>query len=249
MVKAIRIMGVVASGMLVCGLVACGSGSDTAETSPKSGISGPTTNPVAGPPAPGPNPPAAPPPGAVPPEGAPPAPAPHHQYTIVDFIRDNAIVETHLHPGGAGAPVIELPTPPGWTDAGSTTPQWAWNAIYFTDPAMSADPPNIVTLVSKLTGVAANRVLAYAPGELRNMADFDGAEGTVLKVGGFNAWERSGTFSRSDGVRRAIVQTTVVVPGPDGAVIMQHNADGPPDQLGLLSDTMRIIDDQTTIKP
>lgn len=247
MVKAIRLMGVAASGVLVCGLVSCGSGSDTAATSSKSGISGPAATPAAGPPAPGAG-PSAPAPGAAPPEGAPPAPAPH-QYTIVDFIRDNGIVETHLHPGGAGAPAIELPTPPGWDDAGSTTPEWAWNAIYFADPAMSADPPNIVTLVSKLSGIAANRVLAYAPGELRNMADFDGPEGTAMKVGGFNAWERGGTFTRSDGVRRAIVQTTVVVPAADGAIIMQHNADGLPDQLGLLSDTMRVIDEQTTITP
>ena len=41
----------------------------------------------------------------------------------------------------------------------------------------SADPPSIITLVSKLTGDGAARVLSYAPGELRNMADFEGDQG------------------------------------------------------------------------
>ena len=114
---------------------------------------------------------------------------------------------------------------------------------------MSADPPNIITLVSKLTGDGAARVLLYAPGELRNMADFEGDQGTAMKVSGFNAWQNGGTFTRKDGVKWAIVQTTVEIPAPDGVFVMQHNADGLPDQLGLLRDTTRIINEQTTITP
>jgi probable lipoprotein LpqN len=212
--------------------------------SPEASVQVTNQNPAAGPTAP---PPGAP-PGAPPaqPPGAPPAP---HHYTIVDFIRDNRLVETQLHPGDPGAPIVNLPTPPGWTDAGSTTPEWAWRAIYFTDPAMSADPPNIVTLVSKLTGNGAARVLAYAPGELRNMANFEGDAGITKKVSGFNAWQLGGTFTRKDGVKRAIVQTTVAVPGPDGVFVIQSNADGTPEQLGLLRDTMPIMDEQTTVTP
>ena len=172
-----------------------------------------------------------------------------HYYTIVDLIHQNGIVETQLHPGDPGAPTVNLPTPPGWADAGSRTPRWAWRAILFTDPAMAADPPNIITLVSKLTGNGVARVLSYAPGELKNMADFKGDEGTPKKVGGFNAYQLGGTFTRKDGVTRAIVQTTVVFPASDGVFIMQCNADGGADQLGLLRDTMRIMDEQTTITP
>jgi hypothetical protein len=167
----------------------------------------------------------------------------------VDFIRDNRLVEIQLHPGDPGAPNLNLPTPPGWTDAGSTTPEWAWRAIYFTDPAMAEDPPNIITLVSKLAGNGVTRVLAYAPGELRNMADFEGDAGTTKKVSGFNAWQLGGTFTRNDGVKRAIVQTTVVIPAPDGVFVMQNNADGTPEQLGLLRDTLGIVDEQTAITP
>ncbi len=188
-------------------------------------------------------------PDAAPPPGAPPAPPPGRQYTIVDFIRDNRLAEAQLHPGDPGAPIVNMPIPPGWADAVGTTPQWAWRAIFFTDPAMSADPPNIVTLVSKLTGPGADRLLAYAPGELRNMANFEGDAGTSKTVSGFDAFQLHGTFTRKDGVKRAIVQTTIEIPAPDGAFVLQNNADGTPEQLGLLRDTMRILDEQTTITP
>ena len=179
-----------------------------------------------------------------------PSPVPAgHYYTIVHLIHQNGIVETQLHPGDPGAPTVHLPTPPGWADAGSTTPRWAWRAILFTDPAMAADPPNIITLVSKLTGNGVARVLSYAPGELKNMADFKGdrrnpeegrrlqrlsARGHVQKEGRRHAGNRA-----DDGC----------VPASDGVFIMQCNADGGADQLGLLRDTMRIMDEQTTITP
>jgi hypothetical protein len=229
---------------VVIGLGVAGCGSDTATeatNSPETSVQATNLNSAAGPTAPPPGAPPAPPP-AAPPAG--------HHYTIVDFIRDNRLVETQLRPGDPGALTLDLPTPPGWADAGSTTPAWAWRAIYLTDPALEADPPNIITLVSKLTGNGVGRVLAYAPGELRNMADFEGDAGTTLKVSGFNAWQLGGTFTRAeDGVKRSIMQTTVVIPAPDGVFVMQSNADGTPEQLGMLRDTMRIMDEQTTITP
>lgn len=227
---------------VVIGLGVAGCGSDTATeatNSPETSVQATNPNPAAGP--------SAPQPGA-PPASAPAQPAGHH-YTIVDFIRDNRIVETQLHPGNPGAPIVNLPIPPGWADAGNLTPAWAWRAILFSDPAMAADPPNIITLVSKLTGNGVARALAYAPGELRNMDDFEGDAGSTKQVSGFNAFQLGGTFIRKDGAPRAIVQTTVLIPAPDGVFIMQSNADGPPDQLGLLKDTMRILDEQTTITP
>jgi hypothetical protein len=223
---------------VVIGLGVAGCGSDTATevtNSPGASVQVTNQNPAAGP--------------SAPPPGAPPAPQTGHKYTIVDFIRDNRLAEAQLHPGDPGAPIVNLPIPPGWADAVGTTPQWAWRAIFFTDPAMSADPPNIVTLVSKLTGPGADRVLAYAPGELRNMADFKGDAGTSKTVSGFDAFQLGGTYTRKDGVKRAIVQTTVEFHGRDAVFILQSNADGAPEQLGLLRDTMRIIDEQTTITP
>jgi hypothetical protein len=232
----------VAIGAVAIGLGLAGCASDTATNSQETSVQATNPSPAAGP--------------TTPPSGAPPPPSPAlspvpagHYYSIVDFIRENHIAESQLRPGGPGAPTVNLPTPPGWADAGSRTPTWAWRAIYLTDPAMAADPPSIITLVSKLTGSGVARVLSYAPGELRNMADFKGDEGTQMKVSGFNAYQLGGTFTRKDGVTRAIVQTTVVFPASDGVFIMQSNADGGPNQLGLLRDTMRIMAEQTTITP
>jgi Probable lipoprotein LpqN len=234
--RASRTTGVVV-GVVVLGLGLAGCGSDTATDSNETSAQVTSPNPASGPTS------------GAPPASPPVVPSLRPRYTIVDFIRDNRIAETQLHPGAPGGPIVGMPTPPGWTNAGPTTPAWAWSAIFFTDPAMAADPPNIVTLVSKLTGKGAGRVLSYAPGELRNMADFQGDEGTKKKVSGFDAFTLGGTFTRSDGVKRAIVQTTVVFPAPDGVFIMQQNADAAPDQLGLLRDTVRVIDEQTTITP
>ena len=57
--------------------------------------------------------------------------------TIVDYIKENGIVESPVHRGDAGAPTIDLPTPQGWEDAGGRTPQWAYGAIVSTDPTFA----------------------------------------------------------------------------------------------------------------
>ena len=57
--------------------------------------------------------------------------------TIVDYIKENSIVETPVHRGDPGSPTITLPFPPGWEDAGNRTPEWAYGAIVSTDPSMA----------------------------------------------------------------------------------------------------------------
>ena len=171
-------------------------------------------------------------------------------YTVVDYIRDNDIVEAPVHRGDAGSPTIELPFPPGWADAGESTPQWAYAAIVFTDPAMAQDPPSIIALVSKLTGnVEPGKILEFAPGEIRNLPGYEGAEsGNPSTLGGFDATQIGGTYTK-DGVKRAIAQKTVVIPGQDGLYVLQINADGREDQLGPLMDATAVIDEQTKITP
>jgi hypothetical protein len=170
--------------------------------------------------------------------------------TIVDYIKENDIVETPVHRGDAGAPTIDLPFPPGWEDAGSRTPKWAYGAILASDPAMTQDPPTIIALVSKLAGnVDPAKVLEYAPGEIRNLPGYDGAtEGSPSTLGGFDATQIGGTYTK-DGVKRAIAQKTVVIPGQDGLYVLQLNADGTEDQMGPLMDATSVIDEQTKITP
>jgi hypothetical protein len=170
--------------------------------------------------------------------------------TIVDYIKENGIVETPVHRGDAGSPTINLPFPPGWEDAGSRTPEWAWGAIVATDPALGPNPPTIIALVSKLAGnVDPAKILEFAPGEIKNLPGYDGAQdGSPSTLGGFDATQIGGTYTK-DGAKRAIAQKTVVIPGQDGLYVLQLNADGTEDQMGALMDATSVIDEQTTITP
>ena len=170
--------------------------------------------------------------------------------TIVDYIKENGIVESPVHRGDAGSPTIDLPFPPGWEDAGNRTPEWAYGAIVATDPALGQDPPTIIALVSKLAGnVDPAKILEFAPGEIKNLPGYDGAqEGSPSTLGGFDATQVGGTYTK-DGVKRAIAQKTVVIPGQDGLYVLQLNADGTEDQMGALMDATSVIDEQTTITP
>ena len=170
--------------------------------------------------------------------------------TIVDYIKESGITETPVHRGDAGSPTIDLPFPPGWEDAGNRTPEWAYGAILSSDPAVAQDPPTIIALVSKLTGnVDPAKVLEFAPGEIKNLPGYDGAtEGSPSTLSGFDATQIGGTYMK-DGVKRAIAQKTVVIPGQDGLYVLQLNADGTENQMSSLMDATGVIDEQTTITP
>ncbi|MGZ8746228.1 MAG: envelope biogenesis lipoprotein LpqN [Mycobacterium sp.] len=235
MSKSVRV-GVVAIAAIALGLSLAGCGSDTktepSATESTSSEATTTTTTTSG--------------AAPPTSGQATGP----NYTIVDYIRDNGITETPVKRGDPGSPTIDLPTPPGWEDAGPRTPEWAYAAIISTDPAFEADPPSIIALVSKLTGnVDPAKVLEFAPGEIRNMPGFEGGdEGTPDELSGFDAMQIGGTYKK-DGVARAIAQKTVVIPGQDGLYVLQLNADGLEDQIGALMDATAAIDDQTKITP
>jgi Probable lipoprotein LpqN len=178
------------------------------------------------------------------------APAAGPNKTIVDYIKENGIVESPVHRGDPGAPTIVLPFPPGWEDAGSRTPAWAYGAIVSSDPAMAQDPPTVIAIVSKLTGnVDPAKILEYAQGEIKNLPGYDGAPaGNPSKLAGFDATQIGGTYTK-DGVKRAIAQKTVVIPGQDALFVLKLNADGTEDQMGALMDATSAIDEQTTITP
>lgn len=171
-------------------------------------------------------------------------------YTIVDYIRDNGIVETPVHRGDPGTPTLNLPIPQGWADAEDRKPEWAWGAIVSTDPAFEADPPSVIALMSKLTGnVNPAKILEYAPNEIKNLPGYESqGEGSASTLGGFDAYQIGAVYVR-DGARRVIAQKTVVIPGQDGLYVLQLNADGLEDQLSPLMDATSVIDEQTTITP
>lgn len=173
-----------------------------------------------------------------------------HQYTIVDYIRDNGIGETPVHKGDPGTPTLNLPIPEGWADATSSAPEWAWGAIVFTDPEFATDPPSIIALMSRLTGdVDPAKILEYAPNEIRNLPGYENqGDGSAGQLSGFDSYQIGATYVK-DGAKRLIAQKTVVIPGPDALFVLQYNADGTEEQMGPLMDATAAIDDQTVITP
>lgn len=170
--------------------------------------------------------------------------------TIVDYIKENGIVETPVHRGDPGSPTIDLPIPPGWEDAGNRTPAWAYFAMLLSDPSVAQDPPTVIALVSKLAGnVDPAKILEYAPGEIKNLPGYQGGtEGKASTLSGFNATQIGGTYTKN-GTKRAIAQKTVVIPGKDGLYVLQLNADGAEQQMRALMDATGAIDEKTTITP
>lgn len=171
-------------------------------------------------------------------------------YTIAEYIKDNGITEAQIRRGAEGAPTVNLPTPPGWIDAGPGTPDWAYSQIVYTDPSMPPPPPTITAIMSKLTGdVDGAKVLEFAAGELKNLPEFDGpAEGQPGKLGGFDAVQVGGTYVK-DGKNLLVAQKTTVIPADDGVFVLQINAEGTEEQMGPLMDATSAIDEETTITP
>jgi hypothetical protein len=172
--------------------------------------------------------------------------------TIADYIKDNGITETPIVRGDPGAPAIDLPTPEGWVQAGAKAPAGSYGAIVFADPAMAADPPSIVAVMSKLTGnVDPAEIFKFAPGELKNLPGYESAgDGGDAKLGGFDAYQIGATYVK-DGAKKLIAQKTVIIPAADGngIFVLQLNASGTEDQIQPLMDATAKIDEQTTITP
>lgn len=179
---------------------------------------------------------------------ATPSPEPNAPaYTIVDYISDNDIQEESIKAGTPGAPTVELPLPPGWQDSGPGAPEWALSAMEFGDPAMAADPPTIIALMSKLSGdVDPAKILEYAPNEIKNLPGYEDLGGTESDLSGFQAFQVGGAYTR-DGAKRLIAQKTVVIPSGPDLYVLQINADGLEDQIGPLMDATAAIDEQAKI--
>ena len=178
------------------------------------------------------------------------APADAANLTIAQYIQQNGITEAQVKRGDPGTPSVNLPTPPGWIDAGPSTPEWAWSQIVYTDPSMPPPPPTITAILSKLTGdVDGAKVLQYAPNELKNLPQYNGGnDGEPGKFGGFDAVQVGGTYVK-DGKTLLVAQKTTIIPADDGLFVLQVNAEGTEEQMGPLMDATAALDQETTITP
>jgi hypothetical protein len=165
--------------------------------------------------------------------------------TIADYIKDNKITETPVHRGDPG-PSIDLPVPPGWKVIEGNTGT-SYGGIVLAQPANPADPPTIVAQLSKLTGdVDQAKLLEYASGDLQNLPGYEGSAGNTSSLGGFAAWQLSGSYTK-DGTKRTAAQKTVVIPVHGAVFVLELDADSLDSDQGALMDAANIIDDQTTI--
>lgn len=173
--------------------------------------------------------------------------APAHAFTIADYIKQSGLVETPVHRGDPGAPVFNWPTPPGWIDAGTRTPAWAYSAMV-NDPTNPPDPPSVISLISKLTGdVDPNKLLEFAPNELQNLAEYK-ANGDVTRgeISGFPSVHLAGSYAKAE-QRRAITQTTIVIQAPGAVYVLQINADALERDRSALTDVNKAIEAQATV--
>ncbi|MFN8032873.1 MAG: LpqN/LpqT family lipoprotein [Mycobacterium sp.] len=178
------------------------------------------------------------------------APAAGAAMTINDYITQNKIAETPFKPDDPGTPNFDFPFPPDWSPAGDKKPDWAYGAIVYDKPVDPADPPIMYAIASKLTGnVDAAKILEYAPNQLKALPDFkEVVEPKKTSLGGFDAVQSAGTYTR-DGKQRIAAQKTVVVPGKDGLFVLQINADALDGQQDVIIDAANLIDEKTTITP
>ncbi|OBF50600.1 LpqN/LpqT family lipoprotein [Mycolicibacterium monacense] len=170
-------------------------------------------------------------------------------YTIADYIRDNRIVEVPIRRETPDAPVVTLPIPPGWSDAGPRAPSWAYSAMVFDGLPANVDPPTVISLMSRLSGdVDPARIFEYAPNELKTLPAARTGIAGPIKLSGYDAVQVEGTYER-DGRPRATWQKTAVVDTADGLFILQVNGDAPAAESRLITDVGAVIDQQTTIAP
>jgi hypothetical protein len=178
----------------------------------------------------------------------PSAPQPGGGQTLDSYLKENNIDKTAVHRGDPG-PVIDLPTPEGWTRVGESADA-PYAGLVQSKPVNPSDPPRIKAALFKLTGHAdPARILQLAPADLQNIPGFrlmgDFYDGTLA---GFKSKQAGGGYTK-DGNTRLIAQKTVVIPGGDALFVLQLTADGLESDIGPMMQATSDIDKETKITP
>lgn len=170
--------------------------------------------------------------------------------TIADYLADNDLTMTPVRVGEPGTPVVTLPMPPGWSDAGPDTPPGVYGEMLYDNATNPDDAPFIDILLSRLDGDAdPAQVLEYATGELKNLPDYiPGADSKTSQLSGFAAVQLAGLYTKN-GEQRIIAQKTVLIPSPNGLFVLQMNANAPKADASILQQATALIDEQAKITP
>jgi hypothetical protein len=168
--------------------------------------------------------------------------------TIADYIKKNDIQETTITQGTRGAPTIDLPVPEGWSRIreGADAP---YGGLAFKTPTDPKEPAKIIAIVEKLTGnVDTDKLLAVAPGNVKNLPGYKGGDGQKSTLSGYPAYLIGGSYTKND-VTRMVAQKTVVIQNNDGIYVLQLNAEGPQADADALMGATDVIDQKTKITP
>lgn len=170
--------------------------------------------------------------------------------TLANYFTDAGITATPVRDGEPGTPTITLGLPPNWADAGPDTPAWAYGEAVMKDSSDPNDPATVDVLLSKLSGdVDQDKILDYAPGELRNLSGYKPLQQPVRsQLSGFEAVQLGGLYTR-DGQERIIAQKTVVIPEGDDVYVLQINADAPKTDAPALQEATGVMDEAAKIVP
>lgn len=173
---------------------------------------------------------------------------PGNYQTIATYLKSNNIQESLVHRNEPGAPVVTMPMPPGWVDAGPQTPAFAYQSIVYNGPSAGNYRPSATALISRLGPNAdAQKILDFAPGELNNLPGFTPTDtGTPGTVDGHKSFQIAGSWN-SNGVTKLITQNTVVIQDGTGLYVMQINIDGVADQAEIIKQITEAIDRDTKI--
>jgi hypothetical protein len=167
--------------------------------------------------------------------------------TIDEYLQQANIQTTPIKHDTPGAPTIDLPVPDGWTLVPESDDA-PYGGITYNAAENPSDPPRIIAVLYKLSGpVDEEKLWAAAPGELKNLPDFDGNDGEKDTLGGFPAYQVGGTFTKN-GEKRVGAQKTVLIKGSD-LFLLQLNATAAEGEAGALGDATSVIDDKTKITP
>jgi hypothetical protein len=168
--------------------------------------------------------------------------------TVAGYINKNNIQETTVTHSTAGAPTVDLPVPEGWTwiPEGADAP---YGGFVLNTPTNPNDPAKIIAIVEKLTGdVDTDKLLADAPGEVKNLPGYNGNHGQKSTLSGYPADLIGGSYTKN-GVTRMVAQKTVVIRGKDGIYLLQLDAEGPQVDGNALMGATDVIDQKTRITP
>jgi hypothetical protein len=170
-------------------------------------------------------------------------------FTVADYIKQVGATEKVLTREDSDGVTVDLPIPKGWATSKEYGDAGSYGAIVYKGAADKANPPHVLAVFVKLEGsVEADKILQYAPQELRNLDNFkELTPAQPSKLGGYDAVQYAGMFD-SDGQTLLIAQKTVVVPAASGGLyVLQLNAYAPQNEADILSAVMDEIDSTTTI--